>query len=194
MERFRDCLTDCGLADLGFSGYAYTWNNRREGSDNVQARLDRATCTAEFSHLFPATMVEHLNTEETDHLALLIKVAALPSPQGPNPRGFRFEKMWTRHDDYLPMIEQAWETEDRGDQGLGALWGRLKHMSRSMQSWSRPVFGSVRKEIKRLRDQLAVAREAAIHTGDSQKVRQVEQELHEIYEQEEIMYRQRSCL
>jgi hypothetical protein len=49
MERFRDCLTDCGLADLGFSGYEYTWDNRREGDDNVNTRLDRATCSNSFA-------------------------------------------------------------------------------------------------------------------------------------------------
>jgi exonuclease III len=74
MERFRDCLTDCGLSDLGFSGYPFTWNNKRDGQDNIQARLDRATCNCSFSQLFPATMVEHIATEESDHFALLIKV------------------------------------------------------------------------------------------------------------------------
>jgi hypothetical protein len=92
------------------------------------------------------------------------------------------------------MIEQAWEREDWGGSGLEALWSRLKRISGSMQSWSHNVFGSVRKEIKRLRDQLAQARVAANNSGDLQEVRAVERELHEIYEREEIMYRQRSRL
>jgi hypothetical protein len=37
MANFRDCLTDCRLADLGFSGYPFTWHNKREGQSNVQA-------------------------------------------------------------------------------------------------------------------------------------------------------------
>ncbi|KAM0917175.1 hypothetical protein ACQ4PT_009616 [Festuca glaucescens] len=159
MERFRECLSFCGLADLGFSGYAYTWNTRREGSDNVQARLDRATCTGSFAQLFPATTVEHVLTEESDHLALLIKVMDTPLAQRlPNSRGFRFEEMWTRHEGYVPMVEQAWEKEDWDDRGLGALWNRLKRVSGSMQSWSREVFGLVQKEIKRLKERLAVAK------------------------------------
>lgn len=35
MEDSRDCLTDCGLADLGFSGYPYRWDNKRDGAENV---------------------------------------------------------------------------------------------------------------------------------------------------------------
>jgi endonuclease/exonuclease/phosphatase family metal-dependent hydrolase len=85
MERFRTCLDDCGLADLGFSGYEYTWNNRREGADNIQARLDRAVCNSDFLEIFPATSVEHIMTEESDHLALLIRVADSIQTQHPPP-------------------------------------------------------------------------------------------------------------
>jgi hypothetical protein len=133
MERFRDCLSDCGLADLGFSGYAFTWNNRREGSDNVQARLDRATCNSSFSNLFPATSVEHIITEESDHLAILIRVAdSFPNQRSMNQRGFRFEEMWTRHEGFQSMIERAWEDESWGGQGLAALWSKLRRDSGSM--------------------------------------------------------------
>jgi hypothetical protein len=46
MTAFRDCLSDCELNDLGFKGYIYTWNNKREGLDNIQVWLDRGTATA----------------------------------------------------------------------------------------------------------------------------------------------------
>jgi hypothetical protein len=74
----------------------------------VQARLDRATCDTGFSQLFPVTTVEHITTEESDHLVLLIQVQdAFPSLSSPNPQGFRFEEMWTRYDDYSVMVESA---------------------------------------------------------------------------------------
>lgn len=31
MGAFRDCLLDCQLTDLGYTGYHFTWNNRRGG-------------------------------------------------------------------------------------------------------------------------------------------------------------------
>jgi exonuclease III len=74
MVKFRDCLTDCRLADLGFSGYPFTWDNRREGSANVQARLDRAVANSDFLQHFPSTAVQHIVTEESDHMALILKV------------------------------------------------------------------------------------------------------------------------
>ena len=42
MNLFRDCLDDCGLVDLGFSGPKFTWNNRQSADAHVKVRLDRA--------------------------------------------------------------------------------------------------------------------------------------------------------
>ena len=32
MDEFRECLADCGLADMGYFGFPFTWDNRREGA------------------------------------------------------------------------------------------------------------------------------------------------------------------
>jgi exonuclease III len=89
MSKFRDCLTDCRLADLGYSGYPFTWDNKRSGTANVQARLDRATASDDFLQLFPLTSVQHIVTEESDHMALLIKVAAAPDSRSRTPAARR---------------------------------------------------------------------------------------------------------
>ncbi|XP_071681350.1 uncharacterized protein [Lolium perenne] len=46
MQSFRDCLADCELTDLGYKGYPFTWNNKRDGEANIQVRLDRGTAIA----------------------------------------------------------------------------------------------------------------------------------------------------
>jgi hypothetical protein len=90
------------------------------------------------------------------------------------------------------MIEQAWEREDRGDRGLYALWSRLKRASGSIQSWNRVNFGSVQREIKHLKELLRAAKERSVGGGHSQEVQAIERELHEMFEREEILYKQRS--
>jgi hypothetical protein len=193
MTAFQTCLEDCELSDLGYKGYDFTWSNRREGEENVQVRLDRATATAPFLEMFPHTFVEHIVTEESDHMALVIKVLEEPSrPPRSVDRGFRYEEMWTKHDDYEQMVREALNRSDAGEEGINGVWKRLHSVSRDMQKWSYESFGSVKAEIKKLRTLLDAARSTAREAGSSPEVKDIEMKLHDIYEREEIMYRQRS--
>ena len=190
MEDFRDCLADCGLADLGFSGYPYTWDNKRDGDENIQVRLDRATCNEGFLQLFPETEVEHILTEESDHQAILVRAQeTAPRRCNGSVRPFRFEEAWTRHEQYDTMIEQAWMAAGTGDEGLSAAWRKFATMTGSMQRWAREVFGSIRRQIKTLKAQLLEATERALVTGSSLEGRHIEEQLREIYAREEVMYR-----
>jgi hypothetical protein len=61
-----------------------------------------------------------------------------------------------------------------------------------MKKWSFENFCSVKAEIKWLRSQLECARDAARLQGTSLQIIELEKQLHEVFEKEEIMYRQRS--
>ncbi|TXG73471.1 hypothetical protein EZV62_002050 [Acer yangbiense] len=41
ISQFKEAVDDCDLMDLGFSGPRFTWNNMRDGKDNIQEWLDR---------------------------------------------------------------------------------------------------------------------------------------------------------
>jgi hypothetical protein len=108
MQDFCQCLIDCELTNLGYKGYPFTWSNKREGSDNIQVRLDRGTSTASFLELFPHAQVEHIMTEESDHMALLIRTESVFAKTGARAhRGFVYEEMWTKHNNYKEMIEES---------------------------------------------------------------------------------------
>jgi hypothetical protein len=193
MTAFRECLADCGLSDLGYKGYMFTWNNRRFGEENIQVRLDRGMATASFHNLYPFTTVEHIPTEESDHNALLIRIsgenAATVRREG---RGFSYEEMWSKHEDYGDMIKRSWGLSPATGLDLSGFWRQLHQMSASMQRWSFEKFGSVRKELKDLTSKLDDARTNALISDSSQEVTEIERRLHDLYEKEEIMFRQRS--
>jgi hypothetical protein len=103
-----------------------------------------------------------------------------------------FEEMWMKHDGYERMIQEAWDSNSVADQGINGLWQKLQGMSRDMKRWSYDTFGSVRAELKVLRGQLEEARVQQLVSGSSVEIKEIEKKLHDLYEKEEIMYRQRS--
>lgn len=52
MNQFRVTLEDCGLYDLGYRGYRYTWSNGQCGMNNIQERLDRALANEDWCPTF----------------------------------------------------------------------------------------------------------------------------------------------
>ncbi|EPS69625.1 hypothetical protein M569_05141 [Genlisea aurea] len=83
MRSFRKALEDCELHDIGFSGFPFTWCNKRKYPDTVRARLDRAVATTPWSQLYPTALVKHLSHGPSDHLPLLIAAKRPSAEVGP---------------------------------------------------------------------------------------------------------------
>ncbi|XP_057426510.1 uncharacterized protein LOC130719933 [Lotus japonicus] len=74
MRQFKDTLEECGLTDLGFTGFPFTWNNGRDGDQNIKERLDRCLANSDFSTGFPCVYVEHMGSYGSDHTVLAISL------------------------------------------------------------------------------------------------------------------------
>ncbi|XP_075654647.1 uncharacterized protein LOC142624782 [Castanea sativa] len=48
---FQDCLNNCGMIDLGFSGPRFTWTNRQPLSDLIQERINRVFVNTDWNTL-----------------------------------------------------------------------------------------------------------------------------------------------
>jgi hypothetical protein len=86
----------------------------------------------------------------------------------------------------------AWQNTGFHGCGIGPLWQRLKDISGNLRNWSFHTFGSVQREIKRLRVRLDETKVQALGSGSMDEVHGIERNLHEIFEREDIMYMQRS--
>jgi hypothetical protein len=107
-------------------------------------------------------------------------------------RGFSYEEMWSKHEDYGEMIKRVWGVSPSNGLDIFGFWRQLHQMLASMQRWSFETFGLVRKELKDLRSKLDDARTNALISGSSQEVDEIEGGIHDLYEREEIMFCQRS--
>ena len=80
------------------------------------------------------------------------------------------------------MVTAAWQAASNGDRGLAAVWSKLERVSADMQQWGRTVFGSIRKQIAKLKTQLEDVKRRALRTCCSLEIRDVEGKLWDIYE------------
>ncbi|XP_074307509.1 uncharacterized protein LOC141642567 [Silene latifolia] len=93
MNNFRAAVDDCGLTDIRWEGYQFTWDIGQSGEANRQSMIDRAMCTSSWLELFPYAKTIHLTREWSDHApikVLLDRRAAVVEVK----RGFKFEQMW----------------------------------------------------------------------------------------------------
>jgi hypothetical protein len=74
---FRECLEDCGLLDVGFTGPKYTWTNKQDANSNVRVHLDCAVANGAFMDMFDNYRVENVITTSSDHLAVAISAGSL---------------------------------------------------------------------------------------------------------------------
>lgn len=67
MRSFREVLKNNNLFDLGFKGSPFRFSNRRMGSHEYKARLEKVLATGSWRDIFPKAKVEHVATMTSDH-------------------------------------------------------------------------------------------------------------------------------
>src|SRR5436190_2406426 len=102
-------MSSCNLTDGGFSGSKFTWCNNRIGRHRILQRLDRGLLSPEWVAKF-STTIAHLHRTCSDHAPLLV------TAHTPNATGscFRFLNVWTRHANFLKVVEENWDQPQAG--------------------------------------------------------------------------------
>ena len=108
MLAFWNTLAYCELADLGFQGGKFTWNNGRPGMDFVQERIDKACANQAWSDLFPRSQVIHLSASYSDHIPIMLTIQANSDEKRKKKFPRRFEEKWASHPECRQVIEGAW--------------------------------------------------------------------------------------
>ncbi|KAK1619202.1 hypothetical protein QYE76_024719 [Lolium multiflorum] len=107
-----------------------------------------------------------------------------------SPPIFRYETMWEAHADFAHLIDQNWKAEHPAS--MHDLEKKLEDLSASLSEWGRNTFGHVRRELKKLKGELAAMRLAPGRVGPDYLEIKVVERIVELQHREEMMWKQRS--
>ena len=131
MNAFKSLVKNCGLFDLGFSGPAYTWTNKRFSSKPVYERIDRCLVNSDWCHAFPVSNVYNMPIIHSisDHAAILLST---DGPVKKFRRSFKFENWWLKESDFQDYARNAWNSSKNK-----SFSNRTKHLAGTLKFWCR---------------------------------------------------------
>ncbi|KAL7132113.1 hypothetical protein ABFS83_12G049400 [Erythranthe nasuta] len=145
---FRDTLQACGLSEIGFAGYPFTWSNKQKAPNTVKCRLDRVCANNLWSELYPNAQVLHLDSPGSDHKPILLQLQPrIHNNYSRKKRPFRFEAMWIRRDECEDIIKQKWSGKAAMDPIEDVIYKR-HGCAVALMSWSKTVLNQPRKRIE----------------------------------------------
>ncbi|XP_074288011.1 uncharacterized protein LOC141613169 [Silene latifolia] len=185
MNNFREAVEECGLADIQYEGYGYTWDNGKSGEANRQSRIDRAMGMGEWKDKFPYARLIHLEREWSDHSPLKLILDRRGERESCTSK-FRFEQVWVGEDGCEEVVVRGF---DRGGEDLVEA---LRASAMELQSLKKISIGKIVKAIAMKRRQIARLNEGGRSVEEVKKRRKLVGEVADLCRQEEQFWRQRS--
>lgn len=145
LHAFCSLVKICGFFDLGFSGPAYTWTNKRYSSNPIYERLDRGLVNPEWCVIYPNTNVYNLPIIMSDHAPILISTdGTYKQPR----KNFKFENWWLMEDDFQDHAKSVWNNS--ANRPFSA---RTNYLAGALKRWCRKK-KPIQQEINQLEEQI----------------------------------------
>ncbi|KAF5442560.1 hypothetical protein F2P56_035204 [Juglans regia] len=151
MEEFNHFINLGGLQEMTSMGGPFSWCNGHASLTRCWARLDRILMNNSCATNYPSTCMEYLSRSSSDHAPMVMWLDKPSTRYGPSP--FRFQEMWTRHEDFFNCVKTVWEEEAMGT-GLWKLACKLKKLRVALKQWNVNVFGWTHTHIDQLEKEI----------------------------------------
>jgi hypothetical protein len=130
LGKFRALIQDLELIDYPIIGRRFTWCNERESATHT--RIDRVLVSKEWELDNPQFQLTPASSNVSDHCPLL-----LSKMERKHFSGFRFEAHWLRHEDFLSVVQAAWEKPVRSTNAIRVLHTKLSRTAKALKKWDR---------------------------------------------------------
>lgn len=190
MERFRQTLENCELADLGYKGQWYTWSRGVHEESNVRERLDREVASSNWCSKFPEFEVTHLISSRSDHIPVLLtwqvsKAGNLLSRK----KRMHFEALWVKETECETIIFDTWNSN--WNSGISQ---KMEHVNHNLRKWHSRRYGKMRKDISDLKERLKNLHLSEPIETNLENIKHCRAELDKLLEAEETYWHQRSIV
>jgi hypothetical protein len=186
MQAFQDCLSQCSLEDLGYTGDKFTWRRGR-----LRERLDRAVANGQWNVMFPNAVVINEGATKSDHRPITVNTDYLAGVQVTNgPRVRRFEARWLEEENVDSVVHSAWERASVG-QVEATLMQKTTKVHEELHAWDRRELKGPRKRIDLLKKRLEEVRRGPMNDESVAEQTNLLLQIETLLEQEEIHWVQR---
>ncbi|XP_074265362.1 uncharacterized protein LOC141587792 [Silene latifolia] len=186
MTSFMEAVDDCGLRDVSFEGYEFTYDNEQVDADNRQSRIDRAMGNEKWFDMFPRAKLIHMDREWSDHAPIKVILRPRPDREVRGGKIFCFEQIWVGEDGCEDAIRKAW------DMGYGDLPDLLSNCAEKLTEWKGLSIGKIMRDIQAKRRRLKQLNEGNRSAQTLKERKRIVQEIATLLKQEELFWRQRS--
>jgi len=120
-------ISALGLVELPLKGRRFTWSNKQPSP--LLERLDWFFTSAIWTVSYPNTFASPLVNETSDHVPCIISISTVI----PKKSIFRFENYWMEHQDFLPLVQQAWSTPTHENDAAKIITAKFKNLRRVLK-------------------------------------------------------------
>ncbi|XP_070038256.1 uncharacterized protein LOC142167387 [Nicotiana tabacum] len=107
---FKTCIYKSGLMELAHNGQIFTWNDKGEGQ-RIYSKIDWMFINNEWLHSMSTCKAIYLAEEISDHFPINITMGDINVKQR---RTFKYCNVWSKHTQFLRVIEKGWEMHVEG--------------------------------------------------------------------------------
>ncbi|KAK7268783.1 hypothetical protein RIF29_21492 [Crotalaria pallida] len=163
MDELNSCLAVCGLKEVKFIGYRYTWSNKRNLDELVEEWLDYAVANKVWDDIWGDALVTSCPRYQSDHNPICLETCKKGGGgfQRKKKKLYRFEQFWLEEfDECRGVIYHSWYHG-------GDIMSKLENVGSNLRDWSKDKFGCLHKKITVARDKLLKIPLTEIYQPDS---------------------------
>ncbi|GAA0186798.1 hypothetical protein LIER_34086 [Lithospermum erythrorhizon] len=184
-------LNDCGMIDIGYMGFAYTWCNIFISRNSTKARLDRCLSSKGWRDRFPNANLHHLTSNSSDHLPLFLKLRAQSQQNLIYKSRFKFEGRWCLYEESKEIVQAAWDKKRVLDPGIQVLES-IRNSRLGLLEWKRTTLGHVQNTIQDKQDQLDALQQGIVANASKGQACILAKDIDRLREADDIYWCQRS--